>query len=177
MRTFLLASVAALTAAGAALAHDFRVGDLVVDHPWASPAVQTGGNGGAFFTIRNEGETADRLLSAETDAAGVVEFHRMISTDGVMSMTPVENVEIAPGEEFAFEPGGAHLMLIGLNQTLGFEDHFNMTLTFENAGEVEVTFNVETMAMHMANDAEAGAEDHEAHMDHSNMDHGDHDGH
>ena len=171
MRMIFSASVLALAASGAAFAHDFRVGDLVVDHPWASPAVTGQNVGGAFLAIRNEGETADRLIAARTDVAETVEFHAMVETDGVMSMTPLEAVEAAPGETVEFAPGGAHFMLIGLNRPLGMEDHFAMTLEFENAGEVEVTFNIETMAMHMAPDAEAaGADAHDAHMDHGEHD-------
>lgn len=178
MRMIFSATALALATAGGAFAHDFRVGDLVVDHPWASPVVTGQNVGGAFLAIRNEGETADRLVGARTDVADAVEFHAMVETDGVMSMTPLEAVESAPGETVEFAPGGAHFMLIGLNRPLGMNDHFDMTLEFENAGEVEVTFNIETMAMHMAAEAEAPSEDAGgAHMDHGEHDAAAHDGH
>jgi copper(I)-binding protein len=59
-------------------------------------------------------------------------------------MLPVDIVEIPAGATVAFEPGGLHVMFMGVaGAALREGGHLTATLEFERAGEVEVTFNVE----------------------------------
>ena len=67
----------------------------------------------------------------ETDAAGVAR------------MVPVEALEIPPGATVTLEPGGTHVMFMGLTAPFAEGDKIDATLVFEKAGEVAVRFNVE----------------------------------
>jgi copper(I)-binding protein len=70
----------------------------------------------------------------------------MAMQDGVMKMRPLpRGVEIAPGFTMKFEPGGLHLMFVDLKRPLVKGDRFKATLTFEQAGAIEVEFVVEAM--------------------------------
>jgi len=55
---------------------------------------------------------------------------------GVMMMVQQENVRIGAQSQIEFTPGGLHVMLIGLNQDLNPGDTFQVTLNFENAGQI-----------------------------------------
>jgi copper(I)-binding protein len=111
---------------------------LTVENAWGRPAV-AGGTGAVFFEINNPLTTADTLLSADTSAAETVELHMTsMNAEGNMNMTPQENVPVPAGEEVIFEPGGLHVMLIGLTQDLNAGDTIQLTLQFENAGEISV---------------------------------------
>jgi copper(I)-binding protein len=138
-----LAVILGLTIAAAAAAHDFRAGDIVIDHPWADPVIAGQPVGAAYMTIRNEGSAPERILGARTDVAERVELHAMTMVDGAMRMTPLETIEAPPGEEVVFAPGGAHLMLIGPNRAFAAGERFAMTLVLETAGEVEVEVHVQ----------------------------------
>ncbi|NIR58361.1 MAG: copper chaperone PCu(A)C, partial [Gammaproteobacteria bacterium] len=127
MRMLTLATVIPLAFAASATAQDVRVGDIVIDHAWADPAVAGQPMAAGYLTIRNEGETADRIVAARTDVAERVEFHAMRMADGGMRMTPLETVEAPPGGEVVFAPGGAHLMLFGLTRGLAVGESFTMT--------------------------------------------------
>ncbi len=59
-----------------------------------------------------------------------------------MKMRPVEAIEIAPGEPAVLQPGGLHIMLMGLAAPLETGKPFPMTLVFENAGSVDVEIQV-----------------------------------
>ncbi|MEZ5181952.1 MAG: copper chaperone PCu(A)C [Acidimicrobiales bacterium] len=61
---------------------------------------------------------------------------------GAMTMQPVDSIELPAGEEVSLEPGGYHIMLLDLVAPLEVGDTFEITLTFENAGEVTVTAEV-----------------------------------
>jgi hypothetical protein len=59
-----------------------------------------------------------------------------------MEMRPQENVPVPSGASLAFEAGGFHVMLIDLEQDLQPGDTFELTLTFQSAGQRTVTVEV-----------------------------------
>lgn len=144
-------------------------GDAIrVENPMARPA-PADGNGAAYFTIVNPTEGADRLLSAQADVANVTELHETTEQDGVMRMMPHPEGFEVPAKSFVeFKPGGKHVMLLEIADGLAAGDEIALTLTFENAGTIELTVPV----MEMTGGTSMGTMDH-SNMDHSNMDHGD----
>ena len=68
----------------------------------------------AYMILRNPGVSPVTVVGAASAAAEAVEIHDMTMEDGKMSMARREAVELGPGETVHLEPGGAHLMLIGL---------------------------------------------------------------
>ena len=132
-------------------AHEFKAGSITVEHPWARPAAA--GNSAAYFALENEG-AADRLVRVSSDVAGSVEMHSTtIDAQGVGRMVPVQAVDVPPGTEAKFAPGGLHVMLIGLTKPLAEGQEFPLTLTFEKAGAVTVEVAVEKAASHNGGEA------------------------
>ena len=133
-------------------AHEFKAGDLTIGHPWSRATPGGAKVGGGYLTITNKGSAPDRLIAATAAVADHVEIHEMATKDGVMTMRAQPNgVTIEPGKTVAFAPGGYHLMLMGLKSPLKEGDRVKAVLTFEKAGKVEVTINVEGMgAQHPA---------------------------
>jgi len=140
-RRSLIAGAAACVALPAR-AHDYTAGDLAVLHPWTR-AAGANGNGAAFMRLRNTGAQPDRLVSAATPAARVVELHTMTREGDVMRMRPVTDIAIAPGQTVELRPGGFHVMLIGLNAAMAQGGRVPLTLRFERAGDVQVELTVE----------------------------------
>ncbi len=95
-----------------------------------------GAMGAMYMTIRNPTDTPDRLIKAESNVSAVVELHNMAVKDGVMTMYPVEAIEIPANGAAELKPGSFHVMLIGLNRDLVAGETMSVTLTFEQAGEV-----------------------------------------
>ena len=142
MSTFSLRGVllaVSLTLPGVSLA------DIIITDPYARVSRPGAPSGAAFMIIENTGETADRLLSASSDSAKRVELHTHIEqTDGVMKMVHVEEgFEIAPGTSYALKRGGAHVMFMGLTETLEQGGEVTVTLVFEQAGEMVVAIPVD----------------------------------
>ena len=130
----------ALCTATAVQAHDFRVGSLVIDHPYATPSLAGTPNGAAYLRgIRNRGNTPDRLLRAHTAAAERVDLHAMATEGNVMRMREVPAIDLPAGQEVQLRHGQRyHLMLVNLRQPLVAGDRFDLTLGFEKAGEITV---------------------------------------
>lgn len=121
-------------------AHGFTVGDLEIGHPYAFETPPMAMAGGGFMTITNNGDTPDRLIDVRADFLKV-EVHETVVTDGVAQMLPVEGIEVPPGETVTLQPGGYHVMFVGLEGRQLIEgESFTGTLVFEQAGEVEVEF-------------------------------------
>ncbi|MDP5086910.1 MAG: copper chaperone PCu(A)C [Yoonia sp.] len=126
-----------------AAAHEFKLGDLVIDHPMAFETAKTAMSGGGFFAITNNGSTADRLLEVRAGFPSV-QLHNTEMTDDVARMFHVEAVDIPAGETVQLAPGGLHVMFMGLGgDPFEVGETFPATLVFEKAGEVEVVFYVE----------------------------------
>ncbi len=98
---------------GLALAHEYSVGPLKIDHPWARATPRGAKVGGGYAVITNTGSMPDRLVGGSLSAAGHVEIHRMTMEGDVMKMGPVEGgLEIKPGQTVKLEPGGFHIMFM-----------------------------------------------------------------
>jgi periplasmic copper chaperone A len=133
-------------AVGQALAHDFKAGSLTIGHPWARATPPGAKVGGGYLTIENTGAEPDRLVAATVEIAGRAELHEMAVVDGVMKMRPLEaGIEVPASGSVELKPGSYHLMLMDLKQPLKEGESFSGTLTFEKAGTVDVTFNIESM--------------------------------
>ena len=129
----------------ASSAHDYALRSLKIDHPFARATPPGAKVAGVFVTVENTGTQPDRLLSVSTPIAGVAELHQMSIDAGVMRMRSVAALDVRPGEKLQLKPGGYHVMLSKLRQPLKVGDMFPLTLTFRNAGAVEVSVWVEEM--------------------------------
>jgi hypothetical protein len=99
----------------------------------------SGPNAALYFTARGG---PDALVSASTDVAREAQIHEtVIGEEGTMSMRQVLRLEVPAGGELVLEPGGFHLMLVGVDE-LAVGDTVEITLVWENAGEVTVSAEV-----------------------------------
>ncbi len=128
--------------AGGAAAGEAMKGDIHVDQPWARASIGAAKAGAAYMTLANHGSEADRLLAVETDVARRSELHTHLMEDGVMKMRQVEAIEVDPGTPTVLEPGGLHVMLMGLEAPLEQGKSFPLRLIFERAGAIEVTVEI-----------------------------------
>lgn len=126
-----------------AQAHEYKTGQIQIDHPWSREMPPSAPNAAAFFTLHNQGATADRLLAASSPQAQKVELHEHVHKDGLMKMQQVQGVDVPAGGEVKFVPMGYHVMLFGVKQQLKDGERFPMTLRFEHAGEVQVEVAVQ----------------------------------
>lgn len=123
-------------------AHEFTLGKLRIEHPYARATAPGQPVGGAFMTIVNGG-VDDRLLSVSATNAKSVELHMMKMEGDVMHMRQVDGIALPAGKTVELKPGGYHVMFIGLKAPLKAGDSFPATLKFEKAGEVTVSVKVE----------------------------------
>lgn len=150
-RLLLAAFLGALTLHQPVQAHEFRLGQLRIEHPWARPTTAGIRNGGAYFVVHNEGSADDRLLSVSGDAAERFELHEtQVDAQGVARMLPMaQGVPVPAGGNAAFKPGGLHVMMLNLRGPLVAGTKIPVVLTFAQAGAITVELAIETGAAPM----------------------------
>lgn len=173
---------------GGAIAMALATGSaaLEVTDAWGQSPAASAPTGAAYLTIENAEGAEDRLLAASSDAAQRVELHLSeMSDDGVMRMIEQEDGILIPANgTLTMQPGGLHVMLMGLTAPLVDGEEITLTLEFANAParEVRVLIDLERMAEFRAGmrhgdtdhgDMSHGDMDHDG-MSQDDMDHSDH---
>ena len=115
MKLSFLTPALVLALVTAASAHDFKVGALVIDHPWSRATPKGAAVAGGYMKITNTGTTPDRLTGGSTDAAKKFEIHEMKMEGSVMRMRELtDGVVIPPGATVELKPGSYHIMMTTL---------------------------------------------------------------
>jgi len=128
------ASVVAIAGlAGTAWAEEPTV---IVEDAWSRASIGMNRPGAAYMTIRNLGAETETLVGIRTDLAMMPEIHLSATNEqGVSTMTPMGDIEIAPDEAVALEPGGLHVMLMRLSRPMIEGETFALTLVFADGDE------------------------------------------
>ena len=129
-------------------AHEYKVGELEIAHPWSQELPPNAPTVAAYFVIHNKGKTADRLLSVGSPISGKAELHEHVMQNDLMKMQPVPSVEIPAGGEATFAPMAYHVMLLELKDRSLLSDgkRFPLTMHFEKSGDVTVEVSVQKKA-------------------------------
>ncbi len=145
MKILPFAAAAVLGAwAVAAQALEFTIGDITIHDPTAFETARTAKSGGGYLSIINNGPQDDRLLGVQADFPRVM-LHTTETKDDVARMRHVDAIDIPAGQTVALEPGGFHVMFMGLDgDPFELDEKIPAKLIFEKAGEIEVMFSVKS---------------------------------
>jgi copper(I)-binding protein len=119
-------------------------GDVEVSDVWARTSANMQNAGAVYMTISG-GDEADRLVGASvaSSVAGTAEVHEtMMDSEGVMKMQEVSAIDVPADGEVMLKPGSFHIMMMMLAEPLETGSEFDVTLTFEKAGDITVTAEV-----------------------------------
>lgn len=142
--------------------------EISVSDPWTRITTPTATTGAVYMNLESADGDKLIKASVPTDVAGTTEIHETVSDDGdmestegmedsgtmegmdsestmddsmssqMMGMREIDSLTLPAGEEVVLEPGGYHIMLIDLANPIEEGDTIPVTLTFENAGEIEI---------------------------------------
>jgi len=118
-------------------------------------------NSAAFLTLKNNSDQNRVLVKATSNIAKAVELHTHDMKNGVMKMYQVPEIIIPKHNTIVFQPGGFHVMFIGLEHSLKTGENVTFTLEFKNGETKTITAPIK--------DVMRGMNHH--HMDHSKMHH------
>ncbi|MCC6270645.1 MAG: copper chaperone PCu(A)C [Microbacteriaceae bacterium] len=113
-------------------------GETITIHDgWVKAADQ--GMSAAFGELKNTGAQDITVVTATTDASTGVELHETVANDaGEMVMREKEGgFTIPAGTSLTLEPGGSHIMLMGLVNPIKAGDEISFTVTFSDGSTYE----------------------------------------
>ena len=128
---------------------------IVIENAWARPTPtshashnqdqhhgsHSGSRAAVYLNLKNSAKP-QRLVHLSSAVADTIEIHHSSMDDNdIMRMRTVEFVDLPPDHSIAFEPGGYHLMLIGV-EPLHEGDTFQLNLRFDSQLEVSTTVKV-----------------------------------
>lgn len=133
---------------------------LTVTDTWAKAA--DSGMTAAFGEITNSSKSDIVIVSASSPAATTVELHEVVDS----TMRQIEGGFVIPaGKTLTLQPGGLHIMFMGLPAPIMAGDTVSVNLTLEDGSQL--TFSA------VAKDFAGGNESYEGEMDGDTMEHGD----
>lgn len=134
-----LSLAAALAATAACSAQDPKIS---AHDGWARETGRSD-TAAAYVTIENRG-SADRL-TAVSASIGEAMLHETSMDNGVMRMRPIDPAQglVVPSNgKLVLAPGGAHVMVTGLERPLAVGDRFDVTFSFERSRPERVVISV-----------------------------------
>jgi hypothetical protein len=114
---------------------------IVVTEAWARATPPGASVGAIYLTIENRGAAEVRVISVASSAANSAMLHATVEEDGISQMRESEG-RIAPSGTLKMEPGGTHIMLMGLSKPLMEGETVEVTLSFDKAGKVTINATV-----------------------------------
>ncbi len=115
-----------------------QLGPLEIHHVWSRATPPAAKSGAAYLVIDNTGAEDDTLKSLSTPLATSAMIHTTEIKNDIMVMSHVMALAIPAGGSVALEPGGYHIMLMGLKSPLKASETMTLTLNFEKAGAVTI---------------------------------------
>lgn len=151
-----LAAVAALAFAAcgdagqsdAGAAAEAETAMITAMNPWVRTAIVPEGsdapdappvNSAAYLVLTNPTAAADALVAVEAEVSDTAEIHTVTMDQGVMRMRAVDSIPVPAGGEAVLEPGGYHIMLIGLRGPLAEGDSVELRLRLRSGQVIDVT--------------------------------------
>ncbi|MGB3622284.1 copper chaperone PCu(A)C [Ketobacter sp. MCCC 1A13808] len=116
--------------------------ELSVEKGWVRMVPPVTGTTAAYFELKNESKRDRVLVKASSAVAETAEMHMVVGAHGVTAMRPVKKFDVLSGRSISFEPGGRHIMLIGLKQPLKEGETVTVELEFSDGEKLEVPLTV-----------------------------------
>jgi len=116
---------------------------MTIDDPWSRRPAEGQTTSAVYGVVTNHSSEDITVIGAMTSVTDTAELHQVTMNDeGQMSMSEKEGgYLIAAGESFTFEPGGPHIMLLGIDPAT-YPDMVDVTLSFDNGASLDFTAEV-----------------------------------
>ena len=128
------------------LAHEYKIGNLIILHPYIIETPPGSKIAGGYMKIANTGNQTDHLSLVTVDFAKVAEIHVMKTENDVIKMRKIKGSLEIPAKDFTeLKHKGYHIMFMNLLKPMIRGETHEGTLYFEKAGNVKVIFIIEKM--------------------------------
>jgi hypothetical protein len=111
--------------------------DVLIRDAWIRSVLPVQKTTALYMTITNNSDKPLTLVDVQSNIAAHTMMHRTEQENGIAKMRHQHSVVVAPGDTVAFQPGGLHVMLMGLNRPVNKGDRVKVTLVLEDGRRVD----------------------------------------
>jgi copper(I)-binding protein len=141
------------SAVGSTAVHGSQI--VTIKQAWSRATPKGSPVAAGYLTIENQSGAPDRLVEVRSPFARKVELHTTTVENGVTSMKPVDGGLVIPANaSVTLQPGGNHLMFVGINAPLAEGEQVAVELFFEKAGKVTANLDVAPLGSLKPRDSE-----------------------
>ena len=133
-----------------AIAHEYEIGKLKVEHPWLRYPKDGETTAPLYMFIHNNGDTPDKLIGVKSEKVGKVVIH----ADPKFIVVP-HGIVVPPHTTVTLQPDGPYVSLHDVKKMNPVGWGYELILVFEKAGEVTIDAAVDAPDAKHAHDAEA----------------------
>lgn len=123
-------------------------------------------NSASFMTLSNNSDTNHAVVGAASSVSKVAELHTHTMTDGMMRMRRIDQIDLPANGSVTLQPGGLHVMMIGLERELVPGEEVAITLMFEDGSNTRFDAPVRKLQMKMMQHDETMKMDDQGTMQH-----------
>jgi len=118
---------------------------MMVSNPVVRATPPGAENTAVYFTLYNTSDEAHQIVNVTSEEAIQVQLHTTLEKDGVYSMQRLTSVDVPAKKNTYFAPGGKHIMLMGLIESLSPGEHVPLTIIFEDGSYVRLSAEVKEL--------------------------------
>ena len=115
--------------------------DVRATDAWVRGTVAAQSSTGAFLTVTSSEDA--KLVGVSTPIARMAEIHKTENHGGMMHMEGVAAIDLPAGKPVALQPGGFHVMLMGLKGPVKQGTRVPLEITVEDRNGRRSTVRVE----------------------------------
>ena len=141
MKRLIVAALVAWIPAFAGMTSAYAGPTVTATDAWVRGTVPSQDTTGAFMTLTSSEDA--KLVGIATPIAKTAEVHQTMNHGGMMHMEEVPALALPKGKAVALQPGGYHVMLMGVKGPVKADAKVPLTLTIENAKGQRSTVTVE----------------------------------
>jgi len=116
--------------------------ELEMKSGWVRLVPPVADSSAAYLTLANAGKETVTIVGVDSDAADMTMLHGMRMDNGRMQMFGLEKLDVPAHGEVSLEPGGSHIMLVGLKRALAEGDDVHLTLKYADGTTQLLTIKV-----------------------------------
>lgn len=109
--------------------HGMPAGPLHIIKPWVRPTVPAQKATGAYMMVMAHAD--GKLVGAKSNIAEKTEVHEMSMDGDIMRMRRVDAINMEEGDVVKLQPGGFHVMFMGLKNQVKEGEMVSFSLVFE----------------------------------------------
>jgi copper(I)-binding protein len=123
---------------------DLRTPQMAVTEAWTMATDRVTRTAGAYLTLTNPTDVDDALVAATSNAAEKVQLSTLEKLpSGILSLMGLKEISLPAKTTVTLQPGGLHLLLVGLYRPLDVGMEVPLTLTFRNARTQHVRVRIQ----------------------------------